>query len=187
MFTCDKTVVVFILYTWSFRAVTGGSACWGNGSVLHSLRLGNSALCICFHSQPDQTRPPGSIGLFRTSCANCYVVKQNSPSLTAASHSPLTQYAEPPVTTRQHSQLYDFRCKKFPEKSLLCRFLWEFLLFIILSATNLLQYVPVPVRLCFLHDRLPVNRILIYLLFYSLLTYSALIFLADEILPTVSY
>ena len=93
----------------------------------------------------------------------------------------------PPVTTRQHSQLYDFRCKKFPEKSLLCRFLWEFLLFIILSATNLLQYVPVPVRLCFLHDRLPVNRILIYLLFCSLLTYSALIFLADEILPTVSY
>ena len=95
------------------------------------------------------------------------LVKQNSPSLTAASHSPLTQYAEPPVTTRQHSQLCDFRCKKFPEKSLLCRFLWEFLLFIILSATNLLQYVPVPVRLCFLHDRLPVNRILIYLLFCS--------------------
>lgn len=170
------------------RAVTGGSACWGNGSVLHSLRLGNSALCICFHSQPDQTRPPGSIGLFsHIVCENCYVVKQNSPSLTAASHSPLTQYAEPPVTTRQHSQLYDFRCKKFPEKSLLCRFLWEFLLFIILSATNLLQYVPVPARLCFLHDRLPVNRILIYLLFCSLLTYSALIFLADEILPTVSY
>lgn len=113
------------------RAVTGGSACWGNGSVLRSLRLGNSALCICFHSQPDQTRPPGSIGLFsHIVCENCYVVKQNSPSLTAASHSPLTQYAEPPVTTRQHSQLYDFRCKKFPEKSLLCRFLWEFLLFI---------------------------------------------------------
>lgn len=134
MFTCDKTVVKFSVQLGCSRAVTGGSACWGNGSVLRSLRLGNSALCICFHSQ-----------------------------------------------------LCDFRCKKFPEKSLLCRFLWEFLLFIILSATNLLQYVPVPVRLCFLHDRLPVNRISIYLLFCSLLTYSALIFLADEILQTVSY
>ena len=53
--------------------------------------------------------------------------------------------------------------------------------------TYLPQYVLFPVRLCFLHDHLPVNRILIYLLFCSLLTYSALIFLADEILQTVSY
>lgn len=170
----------------------GGSACCGNGSVLRSLRLGNSALCVCFRSQPDQTRPPGSIGLFsHIVCENCCVVKQNSPNLTAASHSPFPQHAEPPVTTRQHSQLFN-PTQKFPEEIITLpissgNFFHLIFLYYLLKFTNLPQYVPCLAQLCFAHGRLPMNRILICLLFCSLPACSALIFLADVILQTVSY